>query len=79
MSKTWTAKHDLLAIPDINQGQGKVSVGRQEKIFPWCQLVHTNQKEEVLLQERRKNKNHTHIIFPSVSFKGTAYLHKPKC
>lgn len=54
MSKTWTAKCDLLAIPDINQGQGKVSVGRQGKIFPWCQLVHTNQKEEVLLQEWKK-------------------------
>lgn len=77
MSKTWMAKRDLLAIPDINQGQGKVSVGRKEKIFPWCQLVHTNQKEEVLLQERKKN--NTHIIFPSVSLKGTAYLHKPKC
>lgn len=27
------AKHGLLAVPDINQGQGKVSIGRQEKIF----------------------------------------------
>lgn len=66
------AKHGLLAVPDSNQGHGKVSIARQEKIFPFTSAGAYKPEGGSPLQEGRN------IIFPSVSFKSRAYLHRLK-
>lgn len=66
-------KHGLSAVPDINQGQGKVSVGRLEKDFSWPQLVHKTRRRKFCC---KNGGGRDTITFPSVSFKGKAYLHR---
>ena len=66
------SRHGLSAVPDINQGQEKGEC-RKTEIFPLTSA--DVYKPEGGRSVAGKAKRH----FPSVSFKGKAYLHRLKC
>lgn len=49
------ANHGLFAVPDINQGQGKVSVGRQGEDFPLTSAVAYKPEGGSLLAGKEKH------------------------